>query len=706
MKPEFIDDAVASDGKLKPLDVECSCSAEVLWYRVPGTEWTDAEARKQRDDAVAFFRKYCIQLTFREFTLDGAKDSELQKSLDRWVKRYGEKVKNIPRGKAAPESSLNEIQELVERIYKVIADKENARRKEAEKKDKKANKDLPTQLLTVLFLDEWYINSSESDGGLRPVRVTATHQDYWLIGLLRYDRDSQNELTHELTHALRRDSSLAGRNKKCEEKFVAKNGVTKGTQDRSWGDHYPAGAPGSDKAMTRPSRRNPFLRENKFTADQALSVKEYMMLLEAGYLKCKDGCTEADLADGTGTGTGTQPKDPPPSQETPKDRKLRFGGVELPRGILLGWGGTPPSPGTAGYVLYRMDLAPDGVAPVALHDGLLPIDGTFLDESAVPALVAFDDPFAALLEELGEPSAGSSNSIQDWVDFLQSGDGSPLRPWVCDGPILVDPSQYLLVDFDAAGERQGEHEPQVPACTEEEKARAKREVEKALQKIRERGLIDKIDPNPGHIDYDKLVANIVKWFYECDLPAEGRTWPDGIAEDGTNKRKSEIHFNVSIVNLLDDETLLALVFHELAHAFQNLSGLPAKVFGPDIADVAIAMVAREIFAFNAVWDRLAALDIHLPKGGRCREMATAVREILDKFKALAERIATGDKPLTDDQKQSIREMRAAGKALLNKYKSFLEAFPAGTDGCTFVDDAGQTRPMIEILDKLLLSTFQ
>lgn len=273
MQSQFIDDAVDNDRAIKPLTVGCKCAATIVWYRLPDTEWTEAEVSRQRDDASRWFRRYCIDLTFRELTLDPTKPAEaaLQQRLTPLLDEYRTSVADIPRARieSGLETKLERIQQIVVSIHEIIAAKEGA------------------STLIVLFLDEWFVATGVSDTSLRRFRVSANDWHRRLIAIDRYDRGSRHMLTHELMHGLRKDHT-AGRNIDCIRSFVLTNKVTD-TAPRPWPDHY------SGQNQNRAIgfiRRAAAFREYDFRDDVVFSVKEYLTVHKAGYVACDEGCDE------------------------------------------------------------------------------------------------------------------------------------------------------------------------------------------------------------------------------------------------------------------------------------------------------------------------------------------------------------------------------------------------------------------------------
>src|SRR5580700_4428582 len=212
MKSPLLDDAVDDDREIKDLVVDCKCPGTVVWFQIPKTEWKPAETKRQIDDAVAWFKKYCIPLTFEEFVFDRTKDAAETKKWDKVLQGYHDQMDLIPAAKIAKENDLIDLQDLVLGIFGII-----------QKRSANGKKSTDVQLI-VLFLDDWYVTTGEL-GGERRFRVSATATHEFLIGLTRYDRTSSNMLTHELIHALRKDF-ISGRDAKCMREFKKKNKVT------------------------------------------------------------------------------------------------------------------------------------------------------------------------------------------------------------------------------------------------------------------------------------------------------------------------------------------------------------------------------------------------------------------------------------------------------------------------------------------------
>jgi len=325
----FIDDSNDQDLKVKVEKVPCKCHATVLWYVIPNTKWsTDGgkAAKEQRDQAQAWFEKYCIELTFREFKLDEDLEKRLIKkmttqpinlakydSLKTLIAKYNATVASIPYGQAPPkgpngepgEVVLKEAETEIEEIYRHIVNLEDFANwtpgqkfpptaDDLKKRQKTTGAPAPSNTFTVLFLDEWYNNNGEGNAsgeGLHPYRVSANSREQNLIGITRYEVDplSPNMLTHELTHALRYPNlSYHNDNKKCHEEFVTANQI-RNPAHRDWWDHYPAGTHGDkdpNRAMTHVTRTDGFVGEFDLNDDRVLTVTEYLYINDAGYVKC------------------------------------------------------------------------------------------------------------------------------------------------------------------------------------------------------------------------------------------------------------------------------------------------------------------------------------------------------------------------------------------------------------------------------------
>jgi hypothetical protein len=292
MKSPFLDDAVDDDRAIKDLLVDCKCPGSVVWFQIPDTEWKPAETKKQIDDATAWFKKYCIPLTFEEFVFDRTKDQAETKKWDKDLKGYHDQMILIPAGKIAKENDLIDLQDLVLDIFGAIQKRSATGKKVTDVK------------LVVLFLDDWYVSTGEL-GGERRYRVSATATHEFLIGLTRYDRTSTNMLTHELIHALRKDFDK-GRDAKCMKKFIADNKVTI-KEPVPWERHY--GGKNKEKVMNFISRTDPYLPDS-LASDNVLTVREYLTILDGGYLACVPGCQAEDSK------TPAQP----PKQNTPKNK--------------------------------------------------------------------------------------------------------------------------------------------------------------------------------------------------------------------------------------------------------------------------------------------------------------------------------------------------------------------------------------------------
>ena len=148
MQASFIDDAIANDRQVKDLELLCRCEATITWFRIPNTVWSDDEARAQRDQASAWFRKYCIHLTFEEISFNMAvqRERRAKRDLDEAVGKYLQEVAAIPEAAAPPfEAMLDRTQRHLLEIDTAIRRKVGNRR------------------LVVIFLQEWYVLVGETD---------------------------------------------------------------------------------------------------------------------------------------------------------------------------------------------------------------------------------------------------------------------------------------------------------------------------------------------------------------------------------------------------------------------------------------------------------------------------------------------------------------------------------------------------------------
>lgn len=271
MQSRFLDDAVDDDRKVKPLQMVCEARAKIIWYRIPGTDWTNATARARIDEAVAWYNHYCIHLDFEEFALDATKDKDkdIQKELDALVPEYVARVARIPRAKApATANMLNDVQSSLISIHDQLV--------------RKVGRDP----MIVIFLDEWYVLTGWTDDPThwRTFRISANDGQRRLIGIDRYDTNSRHILTHELAHGLRK---AGPHNNRTEfNSFVTTNKVTN-RNARVWQEHY--GGANQDDAMSFTTRRLAFRPFAKDTSD-ALTVREYLTILHAGYVDAAPGC--------------------------------------------------------------------------------------------------------------------------------------------------------------------------------------------------------------------------------------------------------------------------------------------------------------------------------------------------------------------------------------------------------------------------------
>jgi len=297
MKSSFIDDGIKLDQKTIEAEVTCKCTARIAWYRIPKTAWKDDEVKAQIDESTNWFAKYCIALEFEELTVDPALEKKKTKhKMADLIDKYHGIVSGIPdqQGKIAKEDDCLAAEHEVQLMYQHLM----LLKEEEQKAAGKRGLD-PLDAYTVLFLDEWYNNSSECGLGMRPDRVSANSQSEFLIGMTRFDRSSRNMLTHELTHALRRQGRVRHSNKRCFDAFIKTNQVTD-TRERSWEDHYAGNLGAQAIAMTRPSRADGTAPETDLEDSRLLSIREYLTILWAGEVECKPGCDMKSKPGGAG----------------------------------------------------------------------------------------------------------------------------------------------------------------------------------------------------------------------------------------------------------------------------------------------------------------------------------------------------------------------------------------------------------------------
>lgn len=277
MKSQFLDDAIQDDREVRGALVECKSQGEILWYHIPQTSWTDDEVTKQIKDATDWYAKYCIDLTFTEFKVDPKLDKKYKLSMKDLCDAYHATVQQIPPTAAAKQAECDAAQDGVMEIYKRLLKLQDAANPKAKRK--------ASQIIVVLFLDEWFVSTRPDGGG--ETRTSANAQHDLLIGLSRFDRSSENMLTHELTHALRKEVDF-NNNKKCLKTFDKTNKVTVDTFT-GWEEHYMQ--KNADKAMTHVDRTNQF-QSYSFSSDLVFTVREYRTVLHAGYVSTSPGCED------------------------------------------------------------------------------------------------------------------------------------------------------------------------------------------------------------------------------------------------------------------------------------------------------------------------------------------------------------------------------------------------------------------------------
>lgn len=258
----FIDDAVRQDRNIIDLPV-CQGKAQVTWYRIPNTTWTKKQTKARIDEAVKWFKLYCINLEFVEFD---PKKEGVGKKMNKQINTYNNQVVKIPRAKIAKAGDLATVHKSLLKIYKLVR-----------RKAKKGN-------LIVLFLDEWNPLTGVP-GAFRKFRVSANDGKRGLIGIDRYDVKSPHILTHELTHALRKLQSTKKRkrNKPCLRQFIKVNKV-KNLAPRRWEDHTPPGR-NANQAMVRPKRPLGAFQPLRNLITDKFTIREYMTILSAGYVQ-------------------------------------------------------------------------------------------------------------------------------------------------------------------------------------------------------------------------------------------------------------------------------------------------------------------------------------------------------------------------------------------------------------------------------------
>jgi hypothetical protein len=362
-----------------------------------------------------------------------------------------------------------------------------------------------------------------------------------------------------------------------------------------------------------------------------------------------------------------------------------------------------PVRGLAGFDLYRINHAPEGRVPLKLNIAPLPLDGNFYDLTGRSVPLIDDDAVLEMDEVIvSEDGPNLAGNWQDWVDFVAGIDGSPLRPCcgTCAPPVRnVDPDRYLLIGVFESGERDGDHKPEDERCTDEELAKLKDRVKAALEQIKLRGFIEKLVPNPDFVDFDELLKQVAFEYLCGGMRSQAKTTANRAAVEGTNKAKSTIEINGGQCKNLDDETLIALLLHELSHALRNLNGTTVTAAKGGIVDIAFDSVSREIAAFSDVWSRVEDEGIQLTANEKCHEIADAVSEIVEKYEVLAKLVQDSGSQLTDAQKLADSNMRSAGKELLERYKRYLGSLD---EPCK--NAGGQS--MLDVINSLLGGAFR
>jgi hypothetical protein len=115
MQAKFLDDAVEDDRQIKPLTLVCESRADITWYRIPNTEWGDDDPSARIGEAVRWYNRYCIHLTFDEFSLNpnNPQEQRIRDEINRLVPEYNARVARIPRARGALERLLNDAHSSV-----------------------------------------------------------------------------------------------------------------------------------------------------------------------------------------------------------------------------------------------------------------------------------------------------------------------------------------------------------------------------------------------------------------------------------------------------------------------------------------------------------------------------------------------------------------------------------------------------------------
>ena len=338
----------------------------------------------------------------------------------------------------------------------------------------------------------------------------------------------------------------------------------------------------------------------------------------------------------------------------------------------------PATAGIIGYELYRVMRVEGETRPMLLNPGALLLTDRWLFRRCLAAAFPGKHRRAFVAPEQGDGAGGGMLSApQSFSCRFRTAPPSRFRFPRRSGwrkPIIS------LIGIYATGQRDGADAkaPKKKDLTPEEKKKVEDDVDKALDAIKKRKLIENAKPNPDGTNYDDLKKAVTVGVDPADsVGHEATTSPTTETAPGSGKYKSDIKVNGPIAKDLDQETLIALLLHELLHALRNLhkSPSPATVDTPALA---ANNVASEADAFAGVWDAITAGNITLTQDQKVAEIKDAMVEIIlkcgDLRSLIGGLIMAGT--ATADQKTAATDAMNKAAATLQKYLDYINSLAA------------------------------
>lgn len=286
---DFIDDY----GKrvVRNFVTPCEFRARVYWARIPGTLWTDAQAKARLAEAKQWYAKYCITLDFQEIVLPDPRRAP-QAPYAKEVAGYLAQIAALAAlGNQRREPTLKRVQRAFDALDVAVRNTVIPRKK---KRGRGFVKTTPyRKALFVWFFDTWFATS----GTGRTNQVSANMNARFTVGIWNIDINGINIVTHELNHALRRPGGpkVRGRERRqrtrCARLFERANVYKLGKLRRDWGDHYGGGAV-AGQAMSRP-RRPVANRPINNPSELLLTTVEYRDIISRGWVRFVGPCAAA-----------------------------------------------------------------------------------------------------------------------------------------------------------------------------------------------------------------------------------------------------------------------------------------------------------------------------------------------------------------------------------------------------------------------------